>query len=126
MISWFERHSVISWIITAAIAAFIFYASSWTSESIGPPVSSWQPIAYHFVAFFFLCFFLLVSLVQGKLKRNSFIAVAIILSLFYGIYDEFHQLFIQGRSCSFSDFLINSVGIYFATLLYCFRIRFWK
>ena len=58
MIGWFERHNKISWIITILIAAFIFYVSSWTSKSIGPPVASWQAIAYHFVAFFFLAAFL--------------------------------------------------------------------
>lgn len=123
MISLFEKHPLLSFIIALFIAASIFYVSTWTGKSLGPPVSSWKAIGYHFFAFFFLCLFLLISLVQGKSKRISFIAIAIILSLAYGVLDEFHQLFVQGRSCSFSDFLIDSAGVYLASFFYVIRCR---
>ena len=116
MISWFEKHNKVSWIITILIAIAIFYISSLTSESIGRSVASWQTVVYHFLAFFFLAAFLLISLVQGR--KQEFIFLAIILALFYGVTDEIHQLFVPGRVCSFSDFLIDSSGILFASLSY--------
>jgi subtilisin family serine protease len=56
--------------------------------------------------------------VQGKSKRKSLIAIALLLALAYGVSDEFHQLFVRGRNCSLSDFLIDSAGIYLACFLY--------
>jgi VanZ family protein len=126
MISWFERYPVISSIITLIIACIIFYVSSWTAESIGQPIWSWQATAYHFVAFFFLCAFMMISLVSGKLKRKQFIAIGLLLCLAYAVSDEFHQHFVPGRSCSISDFFIDSAGIYLACLIYCARIHFKK
>jgi hypothetical protein len=123
MISWFEKHNVISFILVLIIAAAIFYCSTWTGGGLGPALASWKTIAYHFVVFFFLSLFLLISFVQGKSKRKSLIAIALLLALAYGISDEFHQLFVQGRSCAISDFLIDSAGIYLSCFLYTVSLK---
>ena len=121
MISWFERHNKISWVITIFIAITIFYVSS----LIFPPGKgvgfNWKPIAYHFYAFLFLAALLLISITRGKNKNKKFIFIAIIIVLVYAISDEFHQLFVPGRACSFSDFLIDSAGIFLATLIYSLK-----
>lgn len=43
---------------------------------------------------------------------------AIILCILYSCTDEFHQLFINGRSGSFRDVLIDTIGILLGTYLY--------
>ncbi len=115
MISWFEKHSKLSWTITILIAMTIFYISSLTFLPAKPGFN-WQSIAYHFYAFLFLSAFLLISSTKGKNKK--FIFPVIIFLIFYAITDEIHQLFVPGRTCAFSDVLINSAGILFACLIY--------
>lgn len=121
MINLLEKHPIVSWIIAILIAVIIFYISSLTSEAIGPQVSSWKAIAYHFFAFFSLAFFLLPALVKGK--RKSFVFVAVIIAIFYAVLDEFHQLFVIGRYCSFEDFIIDSAGVLTASLIYLISPR---
>ncbi len=117
MILWFEKHNKMSWVITIFIVIIIFYVSSLTFPP-GAPSFGWETIAYHFYAFLFLAAFLLISLTRGKIENKKFIFIAIIIAMVYGVSDEIHQLFVPGRACSFSDFLIDSAGILFATILY--------
>ena len=78
----------------------------------------WKTIFYHFYAFFFLELFLLFSLVQGKKTRYKLIILSIIISITYAILDEFHQLFVPGRSFTISDILTDSAGVLLASYLY--------
>ena len=121
MISWFEKHNKLSWIITIFIAIIIFYVSSLTFAPGPLRGFPWKPIAYHFYAFLFLAAFLLISLNRGKIENKKFIFIAIIIALVYGVSDEIHQLFVPGRACSFSDFLTDSAGVLLATLIYSLK-----
>lgn len=118
MIFWFEKHNKISWIVTIIIAIIIFYLSSLIFPPGIPGGFPWKSIAYHFYAFLFLAAFLLISITQGKTENKNFIFIAVILAIAYAISDEIHQLFVPSRACSFSDFLTDSAGILFASLLY--------
>lgn len=123
MISWFEKHNKISWIITILVAIAIFYISSLTFESSnGPPGTGFKAMAYHIVAFFFFAFFLSISLVKGKYKK--FILLVIIISILYGISDETHQLFVPGRVSSLSDVFLDSFGIILASTLYAISLEY--
>ena len=51
----------------------------------------------------------------------KFIFIGVIIALVYAVSDEFHQLFVPGRACSFSDFLVDSAGIFLATLIYSLK-----
>lgn len=64
-------------------------------------------------------------LILGLLMFNALkqfnilnICYAIILCVLYSCTDEFHQLFINGRSGSFRDVLIDTIGILLGTYLY--------
>lgn len=116
MLSWFEKHNKLSWVITILIAGIIFYISSLTFPPGPPVVFNWKPIVYHFYAFLFFAAFLLISSTKGKNKK--FIVLAIIISIIYAISDEIHQIFVPGRAFAISDILIDSAGILFAGLLY--------
>ncbi|MDD5192305.1 MAG: VanZ family protein [Candidatus Nanoarchaeia archaeon] len=121
MISWFEKYNKLSWFVTVTIIMLIFYISSLTFTPSAYGGFSWKPIAYHFYAFLFLAAFLLISITQGKFENRKFIFIAVIIALFYAVSDEVHQRFVPGRACSFSDFLIDSAGILFATLIYSLK-----
>ena len=121
MINFFEKHNKISWAITIIIAVIIFVLSSMTFEG-GYGTTNANSIFYHFAAFFFLGFFLLISLLNGK-KDYSLFFLGITITIAYGITDEIHQFFVPGRYCSIFDASIDSVGVLFAGLIYFIRVK---
>ena len=124
MIRWFEKHNKISLGITILIAIIIFYLSSLTFEQSSQQTNT-NSILYHFFAFFSFAFFLLILSVKGKEKHLIFF-LSILISILYGISDEFHQFFVQGRYCSFSDVLVNTTGILFASMIYLVSVKYRK
>ena len=117
MIGWFERHSLFSFVIAVAIAIAIFYLSSLPFENFkGVYNLNIEAMIYHFTAFFFLAAFLILA-VSNKNDYNLIVFV-VMFSIFYGITDEFHQMFVQGRFPSFLDVLFDSVGVLFASVVY--------
>jgi len=122
MISWFERHNRICWIVVVIIAGIIFYISSLTFEpGTGGEIKA---IFYHLFAFFFLAAFLLMALVRGGNRR--FVSIAVVGAILYGITDELHQFFVPGRQLSLGDVFIDTVGITFATIIYFISLEYRK
>ena len=126
MIKWFEKHNALSWAITILIAAFIFYFSSITfgGSGGGESIKNWMSIVYHIVIFFFLSLFLFISLIKGR-KNSKLFPFGILILLSYGILDEIHQFFVQGRFCAVLDVCFDLIGILFAFMFYLisFRLR---
>lgn len=60
--------------------------------------------------------FLMFNLLKQYNVTNIYYAIG--LSILYSCTDEFHQLFISGRSGSIRDVLIDSIGILIGTYLY--------
>ena len=60
--------------------------------------------------------FLMFNLLNQYSVTNIYYAIS--LSILYSCTDEFHQLFISGRSGSIRDVLIDSIGILIGTYLY--------
>ena len=60
--------------------------------------------------------FLTFNLLKQYSVTNIYYAIG--LSILYSCTDEFHQLFINGRSGSFRDVLIDAIGILLGTYLY--------
>jgi VanZ family protein len=121
MINWFEKQNKLSWSITIFIAVFIFYMSSKVFE-ISSYTLNWISIIYHFFVFFFLNFFLLISVLKGK-KRYVLFFISFLLTLIYGSLDELHQYFILGRVCTFFDVMIDFLGILFSSIIYFIKIN---
>ena len=120
MLSWFEKHSKISWTITLLIAIGIFYMSTKTASSLPSYGSNLYSLLYHLLAFFFLALFLSISLIKGKNK--SFILISLTSAILYALSDELHQFFVPGRNSSLQDVFIDAVGISFASLIYFIAI----
>ncbi|MEM3074653.1 MAG: VanZ family protein [Candidatus Pacearchaeota archaeon] len=119
MIKWFDKNREVSLIFVVVIGIIIFFLSSIPGNSLTR--ISFIAITYHIFIFFLFTFFLFTTFVHGKDK--NFILIVILISIFYGIIDEFHQLFTYGRDSSFSDLMVNNIGIFFATLVYLFHLK---
>lgn len=106
----------LSIIITVLVAFTIFYVSDLSS----PPGSgtSYLPIFYHTFIFFLLSLFLFIS-VKGKMQiKTGHILIVLLISIIYALSDEFHQLFVPGRTAALEDVLLDTAGIFSATLIY--------
>jgi len=122
IITWFEKHNFVSWLITIFGAGLVFYISSLSFSGESQNFGNVLPLIYHFFAFFLLCFFLLISFNKGKWDKRKFI-FGVILVLLYAVSDEIHQIFVSNRDASYLDFIIDSLGIFFSGLIYYKRLR---
>lgn len=67
--------------------------------------------------FLFFVLFLLSYNMFKKFNLKNKIIYSLIFSVFYAVTDEFHQLFVVGRSCELKDIFIDSLGIFIGYLL---------
>lgn len=76
---------------------------------------------YHFIVYFVFGFLLTRALLQDRIDwlKKSLIAGPILGALF-AAFDEFHQLFIPGRSCDIADALADISGILVAQIAFYF------
>lgn len=114
-----EKYGFLSWFFVLVIALTIFYISSLTFKGIGVP--SPMSYIYHFFIFFWLAFFLSIAFTRGR--NFNLIIPSIFIALMYALFDEVHQLFVSGRACSFSDFILDSAGILSAVFLYLITVK---
>ena len=137
-----NKKIIISWILLALWMAFIFYMSSCNGN-----VSSDQSgtIAYVLhnilginysdklifiirkcahVSEFFILSILVINLVS-KYNVKHIYFISFIVCVLYASSDEFHQLFVPGRSGLVTDVLIDLIGVVLGLLLVflirCFR-----
>ncbi len=71
----------------------------------------------HGAVYFILGILIFHALYQSGVKDKKIYLLAILLSFFYACTDEFHQLFVAGRSGEIRDVLIDTLGTSFALLL---------
>jgi len=64
----------------------------------------------HMGEFFIL--FLLWYVVLFKVKNKNIILYSAALAIFYAMTDEFHQLFVQGRTANIVDVGVDSMGVF--------------
>ena len=120
MMKWFERNLWASWTILIITAGYILYISSLTKDPTQIIMFPYKSIIYHFGIFMLLTFFSMISFSKGG-KRRDYIFVGILFSMLYAVSDEFHQVFIAGRSASLGDLLTDSIGIILAGISYLNR-----
>jgi len=124
MIAWLEKNYYVSFVITVIIGVVIFYLSSQTFGTGTGTGGGYLSILYHIFAFFFFALFLLFYAVRGKYK--SLLILVVLISVVYGMLDEFHQYFVPGRHFSIFDMMLDSTGILLASVLYFLRIKIRK
>lgn len=104
------------WLPVLAYMSLIFYLSSLPSVSVPTIGVSFSDKLYHVAEYFGLS----VLLFRASRKSGFAYAFSIIFASFYGITDEFHQLFVPGRMFSVYDMIANAIG---ASLILLFRLR---
>lgn len=83
----------------------------------------------HFTAYFILGLLVINALKLNGLRSFKLIILTLIICVLYAASDEFHQVFIPGRSGEIKDVLIDSSGSTFGIICYLFvhkLIRFKK
>ena len=68
----------------------------------------------HFLEFTGLCLLFNIALWQTKQKKMP--VLSIIYTSFYAASDEIHQLFVNGRSCQFTDWVLDTSGAVMGTI----------
>lgn len=92
------------WLPAIIICAIIFALSSLKGELIENSGLGKNP--YQINAHFFLYFALGFSLYRA----TQSVSKSILISFLYSVTDEFHQIFVPGRSWQFFDILVDNAG----------------
>ncbi|MBS3094733.1 VanZ family protein [Candidatus Pacearchaeota archaeon] len=122
MIRYLEKKRFFALILAVLIAIEIFWFSSLSGKSTGGGLP-FMAIAYHFIVFFELNFFLLITFIsKNKIKKSTFFLV-LVITVIYAILDEIHQLSTPFRSYSITDFLTDFSGITISSLTYLIAKR---
>ena len=91
----------------------IFYLSSQTWVPI--PLPAWMIIrdkVAHAIMYGILCYLWIRALRMGEAQplSRAHLAAAVLITIAYGISDEYHQSFVPGRTATVGDALADSVG----------------
>ena len=125
--------TVISWLLAAACMGVIFWLSSRTadeSDAQSSAILKWlienfgnnfftnfivRKLA-HFSEYALLCLLSCNALYQTN-KRCQ-VAWGILIASVYAASDEFHQRFVEGRSCEVRDWAIDTAGAILGALIF--------
>jgi VanZ family protein len=115
---WLESKPTVAWTLAIAYAFFIFIMSSFP---YGPPQPSFLKAVsstFKHVLEYLVFGFLLLACFRSNHKTKRFaLFLAFLVASFYGLTDELHQLFVQGRTASIVDFIADSSGGFFGALV---------
>lgn len=64
----------------------------------------------HIILFATLAVLIYRGLIGSGIRRGKAAIIALIFSLFYGMSDEFHQMYTQGREARVRDVIIDGAG----------------
>ena len=105
------------WIPVLLYAGFIFYLSSIPYAGIAVQMNL---SLIHIPEFFILSYLIFRAISREKTDIRHAIILAIVVSSFYGVTDEIHQIFVPGRAFSVFDIIFNFIG---SSLI---LFKFWK
>jgi VanZ family protein len=110
------------WLLVFLWMGFIFGISSLPGKNI-PPVFAYQDTLYHLGSYAILTYLCSMALAKGSagMSRGTLLILAFVFGVLYGASDEFHQLFVPGRSCSGQDLLVDGIGSFFGGIVYRWR-----
>jgi VanZ family protein len=96
-----------------AYAALIYFLSSLSHLSDDVQVfSGFDKVAHFFEYYFFGCLiYRWFSSTDPNGKRTMALVMTILVGIFYGLSDEWHQSFVPGRDASLWDALFDALGV---------------
>lgn len=97
--------------------AAIFYFSSLAGSNI-LYLFAFQEVAYHFIIYLILTLLLSRALKNSypEISRLKLVILVVAIAIIYAITDEFHQIFVPGRSVSSLDLFIDSLGSFVGSI----------
>lgn len=110
---------ILRWLPVLLWMGIIFYLSSQTEKNLKSLFPFLDQFDWgHYVAYFVLAalFFFAMNYPRKRLTK----VVIVILCLFYGVTDEFHQSFVAGRTPDVFDLLNDTIGATLAMILALF------
>ncbi len=117
--------AIISWGLVAACMAVIFFLSAQNgeesqelSETVAMLLRLGLSIGFVRSCAHCLEFIGLAVLVFNALYRSfgrGRPCLAFLITAVYAASDEIHQLFVEGRACQFTDFLVDCLGAFIGT-----------
>jgi VanZ family protein len=110
-------HLLWLWLPVALDAALIFYVSS--IPRLPSPPGPFSDKHFHFGSYALLATLLVRALASGRLRNiNARVAIgAVLLATFYGMTDEFHQMYVPGRTAALDDLAADALGAATAAVL---------
>lgn len=81
-------------------------------------ISDYIRSAGHFTEYFILGLFAFNLMRAFKRSTTQSLILSVFICLSYAASDEFHQLFVAGRACELSDWLVDLSGTFLACILY--------
>ncbi len=110
------------WSAVGAYAATIFYLSS-LSNPLPELTSRLSDKALHAVEYAGLALLVALALLASNVRPRRALGLALLAASLYGATDELHQLFVPGRSSDVRDWLADSIGAAFGSLVAFFPAR---
>jgi VanZ family protein len=103
-------HLLWLWLPVALDAGLIFYLSS--IPQLATPPGPFSDKHFHGGSYALLAALLVRALASGRMAGvTARVAIgAFLLATLYGATDEFHQLFVPGRTASFADLAADALG----------------
>ena len=80
----------------------------------------------HFTLYLILGLLIINAIYEYKLEDTKTILLALSLAFLYATSDEFHQLFVPGRSGEVLDVLIDTLGSLTGIMLYYYGNLLWR
>jgi hypothetical protein len=117
-VSYFEKKSGISLVITIVLAVIIFVISFKFNSVLFFKFGEKALIAYEFFIFFFFQLFLLFYSIQGKGRRVRIIIWPLIVGIAYVVFEELYQVVMLKRLFDIFPLLVNISAILLSTLIY--------
>ena len=98
----------------------IFFLSHQPGDLFTPFDFRWGDKLAHLAVYALLCLTLIYAFPDRyrRTAKGLVVGVSIIFCLLYGLSDEFHQSFIQGRFPSFADVAADVIGASLACMLW--------
>lgn len=121
------KRYVIIWGPVFLFAMFIFIMSSMSSPVGRDPFPYFDKVAHFFVYGVFA--FLIFRGITRTTGNSNFLLIAIltvVITVAYGMSDEFHQLFVPTRNPDVKDIAADGVGAMAAVTILYIRRRFFR
>jgi len=98
------------WLPVVAYMAMLYWFSSWTDVPAAPGGLSDKDL--HFLLYGGLAIVSVRALARGQWRLISFFVAigATAIASAYGVFDEFHQTWVPGRTFEIADMIVDTLG----------------